>query len=134
CKKGERPPMPKHVEPRLKSLIERCWAAEPNDRPSFADILKELDIILINVAIQDTYGRLFWTQKFLTSDKLTEAPWNKFAIDMLQFLGIPIPDPMNNKDSTVVNLKCLRALLVRKQKGGSDLVKPQETVNIHDFG
>jgi serine/threonine protein kinase len=133
CKKGERPPMPKHVEPRLKNLIERCWAAEPNDRPSFSDILKELDIILINVAIQDTYGRLFWTQKFLNSDRLAEAPWNKFAIELLQFLGIPIPDPLDHKNQTVVNLKCLRALLVRKHKT-SELVKPPETVNIHDFG
>jgi hypothetical protein len=125
--------MPKHVEPRLKSLIERCWNHEPSERPSFSDILKEIDLILINVAIQDTYGRLFWTQKFLSSEKFSEAPWNKFAVDLLQFLGIPVPNPSDHKDVTVINLKCLKALLVRKQHKGAD-VKAVEYVNIQDFG
>lgn len=31
-----------NVPPTLRALIERCWAHEPKDRPTFEDILKEL--------------------------------------------------------------------------------------------
>ena len=40
--KGERPNLPDHCPPSLKELIERCWAQEPKERPSFADICSEL--------------------------------------------------------------------------------------------
>lgn len=36
---GLRPTLPSNLLPMLKSLIERCWAQEPADRPSSSDVL-----------------------------------------------------------------------------------------------
>lgn len=32
----------REISPRLRSLMERCWLTDPQDRPSFATILEEL--------------------------------------------------------------------------------------------
>ncbi|CAI9100951.1 OLC1v1038144C1 [Oldenlandia corymbosa var. corymbosa] len=37
-----RPPVPETCDPDWKSLMERCWAAEPSERPSFSEIANEL--------------------------------------------------------------------------------------------
>lgn len=34
--------IPSWCEPGWRSLMERCWSAEPDSRPSFSDIVKEL--------------------------------------------------------------------------------------------
>jgi tRNA A-37 threonylcarbamoyl transferase component Bud32 len=39
---GERPRLPATCPPILASLIERCWASDPNSRPSFQRICLEL--------------------------------------------------------------------------------------------
>ncbi|XP_049851659.1 dual specificity protein kinase shkC-like isoform X2 [Schistocerca gregaria] len=127
CKRDERPLISPSVEPRLKSLIERCWDPNPEKRPSTVEILKELDIILINVAIKDSYGRIFWTQNFRNSEQFSDAPWNIFALELLRFLTLPIPDPSDHENQTVLNLKCLKALLLKKNRSS-------DCVNIQDFG
>lgn len=33
-----RPPVPESCDPEWKSLMERCWASEPSDRPNFTEI------------------------------------------------------------------------------------------------
>jgi hypothetical protein len=42
-KRGERPSIPNTVEPVMKTLIERCWSADPSNRPSFNDILESFE-------------------------------------------------------------------------------------------
>jgi serine/threonine protein kinase len=42
-KKGLRPPVPIHFPPKLKSLIQECWRENPDQRPSFEEILKQLN-------------------------------------------------------------------------------------------
>ncbi|XP_030473067.2 uncharacterized protein LOC115690741 [Syzygium oleosum] len=37
-----RPQVPASCDPEWKSLMERCWSSEPSERPSFAEIAKEL--------------------------------------------------------------------------------------------
>lgn len=39
---GNRPQFHENVPEHIKDLIERCWAKDPNDRPSFDDIVNEL--------------------------------------------------------------------------------------------
>lgn len=41
CQKGERPSFPHHTPKRLKNLIIKCWAQDPNDRPTFDEIYNE---------------------------------------------------------------------------------------------
>ncbi|KAG0612962.1 hypothetical protein M758_6G066100 [Ceratodon purpureus] len=40
--KGERPQLPDGCPDRLKELIHRCWSDDPQKRPAFGDICKEL--------------------------------------------------------------------------------------------
>jgi serine/threonine protein kinase len=40
--KGTRATFPERMNDDVKSLISRCWAQKPNDRPSFTEILLEL--------------------------------------------------------------------------------------------
>ncbi|KAI5065962.1 hypothetical protein GOP47_0018586 [Adiantum capillus-veneris] len=37
-----RPPVPSWCDPAWKSLMEKCWAADPGDRPTFLEISAEL--------------------------------------------------------------------------------------------
>jgi serine/threonine protein kinase len=39
---GERLRLPESMSEHMKSLISRCWAQNPDDRPSFPEILEEL--------------------------------------------------------------------------------------------
>ncbi|OAY68855.1 Serine/threonine-protein kinase STY8 [Ananas comosus] len=41
--KGDlRPKVPSWCDPAWKSLMERCWSSDPEARPSFSEIAKEL--------------------------------------------------------------------------------------------
>lgn len=44
-----RPPVPESCDPGWRSLMERCWSAEPVDRPSFTDIANHLRTITSKV-------------------------------------------------------------------------------------
>ncbi|KAF5181116.1 Serine/threonine-protein kinase STY46 [Thalictrum thalictroides] len=46
---GLRPDLPNNVNPRISDLMQRCWEAEPNNRPSFTEIRLELEGILHKV-------------------------------------------------------------------------------------
>jgi serine/threonine protein kinase/TPR repeat protein len=39
-RRGERPRIPRHVARHWRDLIERCWATDPDTRPSFVDIVR----------------------------------------------------------------------------------------------
>lgn len=43
---GTRPPPLPHCPPGMAALMERCWAQEPADRPTFTEILAELQPLL----------------------------------------------------------------------------------------
>jgi mitogen-activated protein kinase kinase kinase 7 len=42
--KGDMPPIPGRCGKFMQSLISRCWSLDPKSRPSFADILVELQL------------------------------------------------------------------------------------------
>ena len=56
----QRPPIAKDCSPKLRKLLEACWAPNPVNRPSFAEIIKILDDIILEETIPDEVARGFW--------------------------------------------------------------------------
>uniref|UniRef100_A0A0A9E3D6 Serine-threonine/tyrosine-protein kinase catalytic domain-containing protein n=1 Tax=Arundo donax TaxID=35708 RepID=A0A0A9E3D6_ARUDO len=54
-RQGLRPGLPKKAHPKLLDLMQRCWEADPSNRPSFPDVLAELEDLLAQV--QGTLGK-----------------------------------------------------------------------------
>ncbi|KAM7472982.1 hypothetical protein LguiA_011165 [Lonicera macranthoides] len=44
-----RPPVPESCDPEWRSLMERCWSAEPLERPSFTNVANQLRIMAAKV-------------------------------------------------------------------------------------
>jgi len=132
---GERPPIPDDCEPSLRALIEDCWTAVPADRPSFKTIISRLEQIIVDVAIKDRLGRLFWKNHFLGKE---EVRWGAFAKAFDDFLALPDDDDLSPADAARVNLnlKCLKAILVEKQLKGPGSRQSMEglSVSLENFG
>jgi len=43
--RGERPPLPDGIYPAFKDLVRKCWREDPLQRPSFDDIVADLQTI-----------------------------------------------------------------------------------------
>ena len=67
CFRHVRPHIPENTHPSLRRLIECCWRPNPEERPSFPDIVTALDYIIIDCAIHDEIGRRLWKERFLDS-------------------------------------------------------------------
>jgi len=62
--------------PELKSLLTSMWSEDPGSRPSFAEVITQLNNIIVDFAINDIDGRTLWKANFLGEDKVT---WNNFV-------------------------------------------------------
>uniref|UniRef100_A0A672TEY8 non-specific protein-tyrosine kinase n=1 Tax=Sinocyclocheilus grahami TaxID=75366 RepID=A0A672TEY8_SINGR len=56
---GVRLPKPERCPPTLYSLMTRCWAYSPVERPSFAELVCKLRYITAALVIKDVKGRQF---------------------------------------------------------------------------
>jgi len=69
CIDGIRPTMQKPLPPGLSKfskILDSCWKYNPDERPSFCDLVDELDRLLVEVLIPDIDGVSFWTERFKT--------------------------------------------------------------------
>jgi len=64
CHLKVRPAIPPEIHPNLRELIEKCWEDEPMKRPSFGEIFKALENIMVDVAVSDPLGNDMWKKKF----------------------------------------------------------------------
>ncbi|BBH08846.1 ACT-like protein tyrosine kinase family protein [Prunus dulcis] len=48
-RQGLRPDLPSTGHPKLLELMQRCWDADPSNRPSFSDIIAQLECLLQEV-------------------------------------------------------------------------------------
>lgn len=46
--KGRRPEKPDYCHPQLYEIMSRCWSHEPNERPTFSSLVKQLDEFLLS--------------------------------------------------------------------------------------
>lgn len=131
CKQGERPPIPTNCLPRLRSLIEDCWHANPNKRPNFNVINDCLDEILVEAAIADDEGRQFWKKYFL---KKHTVQWDTFVKAFYEWHGLPLVsesgDDSGQVNDQVINVRCFRAIVAQAPGRG----EARSEVNIQWFG
>eukprot|EP01119_Soliformovum_irregulare_P021030 TRINITY_DN6908_c0_g1_i2.p1 TRINITY_DN6908_c0_g1~~TRINITY_DN6908_c0_g1_i2.p1 ORF type:complete len:539 (-),score=145.76 TRINITY_DN6908_c0_g1_i2:632-2248(-) len=87
---GHRPALPTDTPHLLGILIQRCWDAVPEKRPSFAEVIFRLDECIIDAAIVDEQARKFWKTHFLVPRQhLSEiVPWDQFKIVLAQDINV----------------------------------------------
>jgi len=98
----ERPEIPIDCVPSLRALIESCWQPDPSKRPSFKDIITQLDNVIVDCAIRDEKGRQFWKTHFL---KKEEVAWMDYVAPFAQFVTL------SDNETKDINIKCLHAIL-----------------------
>lgn len=86
---GERPNIPLTTPQSLKTLMVECWRTEYNKRPSFLQICKALDFVVLDSAIRDPKGNIFWKKNFFQQETV---PFEEFADKFYRFLGLEKPE------------------------------------------
>jgi len=69
----------------MKILIEKCWDSLPDNRPSFSEIVMELNNIILDIAIPDELAISFWKSSFT---ELLDVPIQFFIEKFFHFLKI----------------------------------------------
>ena len=63
CVRQLRPPIPRGTNARMAALLEACWSSLPRSRPAFHQIVRQLDYIIIEHAIQgDIDAQTLWKE------------------------------------------------------------------------
>lgn len=57
CYKHTREKIPANCPPTLKQLIEACWQPTPSNRPTFLQIISQLDLCISEIGIPDKEAR-----------------------------------------------------------------------------
>jgi serine/threonine protein kinase len=127
---GRRPALPPNTPTSLRNLITACWDASPAKRPSFKEILEQLDHVLVDVVVQDHSARAMWKKYFWGKSSI---PWDEFAkaiVDSLQ-LDPPTPD-----SASELELLCLKELVasVPKRKRVTQQEAMGERAKMTSFG
>ena len=63
--------------------MEQCWQHDAAMRPSFTQILQDLDRVIVDAAITDPVGKRFWLEYFPNRDRV---PWDDFLIAFYSLL------------------------------------------------
>lgn len=111
----------------LQDLIRDCWEQDPRYRPPFSSILKRLNLVIIDCALEDQNANMFWKMNF---PQQHEVSWTQFSNQLSQFLGIDWKDN-DPSEANYMNLvfSCLKFLIVSKEASLSG-----EVVSIERFG
>jgi len=121
CIRHERPQIPADCVPSLRALMESCWSPDPCKRPSFKEIIEQLDNVVIDCAIRDDCARKFWKDNNFI--KKEEVLWTEFIIGFVRYVGLL------DDDVKSLNITCLHAILAEKPRENSN-----EIVKIDEFG
>jgi serine/threonine protein kinase len=120
-----RPIIPEDCPAKIKSLITKCWDADPKVRPSFSNIVDRLQEIILEEAIIDPAGRSFWEKNFWQKnrDKVgtmkEKVSWNQFIREFVFMMG--------KAQNDLLLIECIKELLVVKQND-------DEIVSLDQFG
>ena len=93
CYNDFRPPIPQGIPQSLVDLMKRCWAKDPETRPTMAEIISSLHEIAVEAAINDANGRKFWKQFFM--EKVSSPfPFSPFFPSLSSSSSSPSPSPL----------------------------------------
>lgn len=70
-----RPRIPRGTPQLIRRLMEQCWQQNSKSRPTFDAIIRQLDVILVHVAIRDRVGLRFWLEHFQGQESVN---WEAF--------------------------------------------------------
>eukprot|EP01100_Stratorugosa_tubuloviscum_P013788 TRINITY_DN708_c5_g1_i1.p1 TRINITY_DN708_c5_g1~~TRINITY_DN708_c5_g1_i1.p1 ORF type:complete len:509 (+),score=213.98 TRINITY_DN708_c5_g1_i1:63-1589(+) len=127
CEQIVRPPLPTDILPSIRTLIENCWAPNPENRPHFNQIIQQLDNILVDVAIRSPQAAAFWSRSFTSRENV---PWPEFEIKFSSTFNFAreFIEPAN-----AVKWQSLK-IIIAKQERDPSLIDPPFIVNIERFG
>merc|ERR1712137_101837 len=104
CNKNERPIIPRWCPRSLRRVIQDCWQADPELRPTMSDVIGMLDECLVDCGgfdfeqqvdqiIKDRNGRAFWKRNFPSK---FSVGWTHFVNAFYMAMQVDAPrDPMN---------------------------------------
>jgi serine/threonine protein kinase len=119
-----RPPIPEGCPESLARLMELCWDPDSEKRPSFAEVIPMLDVVIVDVTVSDEVGRKFWKRSFLGKEAV---PWDEFSLTFAEYLNLPVPDLGD------VQWKALHAI-VAEPDDDKTRIDPPMVVNLERFG
>jgi len=128
CYKHHRPTIPPQTEPSLAALMERCWHREASQRPSFQEIIKQLELIMVDVAVADAIGKEFWKNHLPGKERVS---WDKFRDALLMFHQLPVADAL--PPDFVDQLLFLQHLLAERKPNAPKDSLP-DNVGLEAFG
>jgi hypothetical protein len=112
-------------------------------RPPFSSIVKRLDHIIVDLAIQDPHANLFWKERFLTKD---DVRWKEFINLFGEFIGLTTPGSLPILDLISINhhkvrdsmipmdIRCFKAVLMPNSSTTSAIDSEDEDVHLERFG
>jgi len=124
CRSHTRPPIPADTIPSLAHLMQVCWHREPTQRPSFAQIIPMLDVVIIDTTIADAAGATFWKNNFIGKENVE---WGEFLPKLATALGATV------RDAEELQWRALKAVMA-VQEVDESLRDPPYVVRMRRFG
>jgi len=85
-KEGKRPVISsKDLTESISTTIASCWSQQPNQRPTLASVIKQLEKSLVDFAIADPKAREFWN---LCYSGQTCVKYKELESDLMDFLDV----------------------------------------------
>lgn len=80
--------IPPETPLNISFLINKCWADNPEDRPTFGEIVDSLYGIILELSITDALAQKWWKANFFTKSGLEEeVPWKDFQAKVVATLA-----------------------------------------------
>eukprot|EP01105_Mastigella_eilhardi_P009839 TRINITY_DN2303_c0_g1_i3.p1 TRINITY_DN2303_c0_g1~~TRINITY_DN2303_c0_g1_i3.p1 ORF type:complete len:585 (+),score=126.23 TRINITY_DN2303_c0_g1_i3:67-1755(+) len=104
--KGFRPQIPQTCPPALRDLMCRCWADDPLQRPSMAEVRHDLEHLIVQSCVASAEAQDFWLKHFHRCEEkgfLNECvTWKDFRHALADELGLPPDDPLLKKLQQII--------------------------------
>jgi hypothetical protein len=139
CTRHERPKIPDELIPgssvktpqSAKNLLQSLWHRDQTQRASFTSILVSLNEVILDYAIRDPVGKLFWKDNWVSkkdSSITFELPWEEFKTAFVKFVGLQDSHPLK-----LLYIRCLQAVLAESSKDKSDIVTLERFGQVLDW-